>query len=83
MTIELLSKPNCVQCTATKKAFDKNETAYTVTDVTQDEAALALAKGLGYLSAPVVVVRDAAGDIINHFAGFQPEKIKALSAVLV
>lgn len=75
MTIELLSKPACVQCTASKRALDSNGADYTITDLTQDADALATAKGLGYLQAPVMVIRDAANNIIDHWSGFRPEKI--------
>lgn len=81
MTIELLSKPSCVQCTASKRAFDNNGLEYSIIDMTQDEQALATAKGLGYMAAPVIVVRDSEGTIVDHFSGFNPEKIKALSAI--
>lgn len=80
MTIELLSKPRCVQCDASKRSFTNHNLDYKVVDMTQDEDALALAKGLGYMAAPVIVIRDAEGTIVDHFAGFQPEKIAALAA---
>lgn len=75
MSIDLLSKPACVQCVATERAFKKDGTSYTKTDVTQDAAALETAKNLGYLAAPVVLIRDAANNIIDHWSGFRPEKI--------
>ena len=40
-----------------------------------DPEALEAAKGLGYLQAPVVVVRDAENNIVDHWSGFRPEKI--------
>ena len=80
MTIELLSKPSCVQCSASKRALDKAGLEYTVTDMVETPEALELAKGLGHLQAPVLLVRDSLGTIIDHFSGFQPEKIKALAA---
>lgn len=80
MTVELLSKPACVQCNMTKRSFDKNGLEYSVTDLVQDANALALAKELGHMSAPVVLVKDADGTIVDHWSGFQPEKIAAIQA---
>lgn len=70
--VVVYSKPNCVQCDATYKALDKRGSDYTVIDITQDTAALAYVRKLGYLQAPVVV----AG--ADHWSGFKPDKIAAL-----
>ncbi|WP_067780389.1 glutaredoxin-like protein NrdH [Actinomyces vulturis] len=74
MTITVYSKPNCVQCTATYRALDKNGLSYTTVDISLDAEALDQVKSLGYTSAPVVM---AGGD---HWSGFRPDKIKALVA---
>ena len=73
MTIQVFSKPNCVQCGATYRALDKHGIEYEGFDVSVDEKALATVKELGYQAAPVVV----AGD--DHWAGFQPGKIMELA----
>lgn len=73
MSITVYSKPNCVQCDATYRAMVKNGLDYLVVDVTQDAEALQTVKALGYQQAPVVF---ADGD---HWAGFRPDKIKALA----
>lgn len=70
--ITVYSKPSCVQCTATYRALDTAGLEYNIIDLSEDPAALAHVKTLGYLSAPVVV----AGD--DHWAGFRPDKINAL-----
>ena len=75
MSITVYTKPSCVQCRATKRALEKAGLAYDEVDLTQDDAALEMVKGLGYSSAPVVV---AGGE---HWAGFRPDKIKAVSLV--
>lgn len=75
MAITVYSKPLCVQCDATKRALTKAGLAYSVVDVTEDADALAKVKALGYMQAPVVITED------DHWAGFRPDKIKALSAV--
>lgn len=72
MSITVFSKPNCVQCTATYRALDKHGLDYTIVDLSTDAEALDSVKALGYQQAPVVL---AGGD---HWAGFRPDKIKAL-----
>lgn len=74
MTITIYSKPACVQCTATYRALDNEGLDYTIVDLTQDPGAHDYVRALGYLQAPVVV----AGD--DHWAGFRPDRIKALTA---
>ena len=69
MDMTVYSKPLCVQCDATRRALDKAGVPYELGDVTEDAAALARIKSLGYLQAPVVI---ADGD---HWSGFRPEKL--------
>ena len=74
MPITVYSKPACVQCDATKRALDRQGVAYQVVDLTQDQVAYDHVTALGYRQAPVVI----AGE--DHWAGFRPDKIGALSA---
>lgn len=74
MEITVYSKPLCVQCDATKRALNKAGIAYDVVDITEDAEALAKVKALGYVQAPVVMTTE------DHWAGFRPDKIKALAA---
>lgn len=71
-SITVYSKPSCVQCTATKRALDKQGIEYEIFDLSVDEKALEAVKELGYMQAPVVV----AGD--EHWSGFRPDKISEL-----
>ena len=73
--VSLYTKPVCVQCKATKRAFKNAGIPYQEIDLTQDSEALARVKELGYLQAPVVI----AGD--DHWSGFRPDKIKTLMPV--
>ncbi|MDU0348077.1 glutaredoxin-like protein NrdH [Actinomyces sp. MRS3W] len=73
MAITVYSKPNCVQCSATYRALDKAGLSYETVDITLDAEALEQVRSLGYAQAPVVM---AGGD---HWSGFRPDKIKALS----
>ena len=72
MAIIVYSKPDCVQCKATYRALDKYGLNYEVIDVSTDEDALHTVTALGYRQVPVVYAN---GD---HWAGFRPDKIKAL-----
>lgn len=69
----MYSKPLCVQCDATKRALNKAGVSYDVVDITEDAEALATVKALGYVQAPVVVTSE------DHWSGFRPEKLKALT----
>lgn len=73
MDITVYSKPRCVQCDATYRAFDKLGVTYTVIDVTQDQDSLEFILSLGYQQAPVVV----AGE--THWSGYRPDQVKALA----
>ena len=70
--VTVLSKPACVQCTATYRALDSKGIKYEIKDMSEDPEALALAKELGYLQAPVVISGD------QHWSGFRPDLIDAL-----
>lgn len=72
--IIVYSKPACVQCTATYKAFDKAGVDYEVVDITTDNKARDHLMSLGYQQAPVVV----AGE--EHWSGFRPDRVKAVAA---
>lgn len=72
MKITLYSKPQCVQCDATKRALNKASIGYEIVDISEDAEALAHVKSLGFVKAPVVVTED------DSWSGFQPDKIKEL-----
>lgn len=72
--VTVYTKPNCPQCTMTKKQLDKLGIDHDTVDVTQDPDAHAYVSGLGYSSAPVVVVND--GE--SHWSGFRPDHLRGL-----
>lgn len=78
MTITIYSKPNCNQCTATYRAFDRKGIVYTPVDITKDQAAFEKVVAAGAQAAPFVEVVQENGDVVS-WAGFQPEQIMALS----
>lgn len=69
----MFSKPSCVQCTATARAFKERGISHVVRDLSEDVDALELVKGLGYMQAPVVVTDD------EHWSGFRPDRINELA----
>lgn len=70
--IELLSKPNCQQCNATKRWLKAKNIPFTEVDMTIDDAALARAKEAGFQQAPVVFAWD------DAWSGFRPDKLQSL-----
>lgn len=72
MSVTVYSKPSCVQCNATYRALERKGVDYLVVDLSQDQEAFEMVRGLGYMQVPVVV----AGD--RHWAGFRPDMISAL-----
>jgi glutaredoxin-like protein NrdH len=77
MTITVYTKPACVQCTATYKAFDKQGITYDTVDISLDTEARDYVMALGYLQAPVVVTEN------EHWSGFRPDRIKALAGAVL
>ena len=77
MTVTVYTKPACVQCNATYKALEKAGIAYEKVDISIDDEAREYVLALGYLQAPVVVTDS------EHWSGFRPDRIKALSTVAV
>ena len=75
--VTVYTKPACVQCNATYKALDKAGIAYEKVDISIDDEAREYVLALGYLQAPVVVTDS------EHWSGFRPDRIKALSTVAV
>lgn len=78
--IEIMSREACVQCTASKRTLDNLHASYVSIDLEAAPDARALARKLGYLQAPVVLVRDREGAIVDHWSGFRPEKLREYAA---
>lgn len=80
MSVIVHSKPSCVQCVATYRALDRKGMEYSVVDISTDGVALARVRALGYLQAPVVLVFDDDGALVEHWSGFRDARIAALAA---
>jgi glutaredoxin-like protein NrdH len=72
MNVTVYTKPNCVQCDATKRTLDKLGVAYDTIDATTDDAVYDMLVEKGFRAMPVVN----AGD--DWWSGFNPEKINGL-----
>ena len=74
MHITIYSKPNCPQCAATKRAFDRLGAPYTVVDITTDPVALATLQEAGFRQAPVVFVDS------DFWTGYRPDRLQTVSS---
>ena len=72
-SITIYTKPDCVQCQATKRKLDAAGVPYTVTDLSKDPKMIEQLRAAGFTSVPVVEYAD------QRFAGYQPDRIKALT----
>lgn len=72
--VTVYTKDNCVQCNATYKDLDKKKVEFETEDIYEN---LELVESLGYKAAPVVTVSKN-GQIVDHWAGFRPDKILEL-----
>lgn len=82
MTITVYTLPACIQCEFTKKLFDKAGATYAVVDLVDEARSREQLAALGYTTAPVVVVADGDGEDLTHWAGFQPDRIRAAAEEL-
>ncbi len=72
MSIVVWEKPNCVQCTQTKKEFDKRGIQYKTRRLDRSAKAVEKFLELGLLAAPIVETDD------RRWSGFRLDKIKSL-----
>lgn len=74
--IEVWSKPNCMQCEATKIALENQGKVKGIDfqeySLLEDQEALARFKAAGYMSAPIVVSED------KTWSGFRLDLIEEL-----
>ena len=72
MAVTVYTKPNCVQCDATKRQMDKLGIKYTTVDITVDLEAYDMIVSKGFQAAPVVITDD------DAWSGFNLDKIGRL-----
>lgn len=73
MPITVYTKPNCPQCEATKRQFNRQGLAFDAIDITKDPSALDMLREAGFMQAPVVMTGD------DAWSGYRPDKIRALA----
>jgi len=73
-SVIIYTKPNCMQCDMTKKAFNAKGIKYETEDIL-DPDNLAAVQSLGLGAAPVIVVSQGKPGDEVYWAGFQPMKI--------
>ena len=71
--IVVWTKPNCVQCTSTKRFLDKHGISYTEYDLTEHPDQAAKFRDAGYATAPIIVTNT------DTWAGFQYAKLHQLT----
>ena len=80
MNVTLYTQPQCGPCRATKHALESRGVPFTAVNVMESAANLEKIKGLDYLTVPVVIVED--GSEIEHWGGFQMDRIADLAGRL-
>jgi glutaredoxin-like protein NrdH len=73
MAVTVYTKPNCVQCDATKRTMDKLGVEYSTVDISVDTDAFDMLIAKGFQAAPVVITDT------DSWAGFNPAKIAELA----
>lgn len=72
--VAVYTKPNCQQCTATKRRLDRRGIDYTEIDITEDQDAYDYVISLGHQQAPIVVLDDG-----THWSGFRLDRIDQIT----
>lgn len=80
LKITVLSKPGCQPCIAVKRWLTKRDIDFSPLDVTESADAYAEVQRLGYEGVPVTVIRDEAGEIVDHWFGFIPANLEKHTA---
>ena len=78
-TVTLYTAPRCTDCAAAASTMDKKGIPYTLMSVAAFPASLDYVKSLGHQRAPVTVIHDEAGTVLDHWSGYRPDKLLDLS----
>lgn len=70
--VKLYTQEGCPDCRRVESFFKRNNVAFEVLNIREDEAALNRVKELGYTGTPVI---EANG---QHWKGYDPEKLVTL-----
>lgn len=78
--ITVYEKNNCVQCKQSKKLLDKLNLKYNTVNVEEDPKAYDyVVTTLGYKAAPVIVVKNDEGQVLQTWSGFNVEALNSLN----
>lgn len=80
--LTIYSTSSCVQCTATKRFLKAKGINYVEFNTEEDEQAASVAKGLGYLQAPVVVPDFNFQLSLPHWSGYRPDMLGELEKAM-
>lgn len=80
MNVTVYGKNPCVQCNATYRTLDKKGIPFSKVNIMADEEAhIYVTQELGHQQAPVVTVKDDEGTLLDHWSGYNEDKIVALA----
>ena len=81
-TVTLYTAPHCTDCTAAAQAMDRKRIPYAPISLAAVPSSLDYVKGLGHQRAPVTVVQDERGTVLDHWSGYRPDKLMHLTRTL-
>ncbi|MBN8883045.1 MAG: glutaredoxin-like protein NrdH [Salana multivorans] len=73
--VTVYTKPDCVQCDATKRALHKYEIPFIEMNLSDNMDVLDRLKAAGWMRAPIVETADG-----QMWSGFRPDKIRDLAS---
>ena len=71
-TVTLYTAPHCTDCTAAAQAMDRKRIPYAPISLATVPASLNYVKNLGHQRAPVTVIEDDHGAVLDHGADTAP-----------
>lgn len=74
--INVYENENCRQCEATKFLLNKHNVNYITAMLSDNPDVVEFARDNGWTTAPVVLVTDNDGGVVDSWSGLQPSKIK-------
>jgi glutaredoxin-like protein NrdH len=78
MKVVLYSKQGCMGCLASEIDLEDKLIPYEEVMIDEDKEAKELVQKKGFLQAPVVMVYDDEGSVVDSWSGFRPDRISAL-----
>ncbi|WP_144837197.1 glutaredoxin domain-containing protein [Kocuria rosea] len=81
-TVTLYTAPHCTDCTAAAQAMDRKHVPYALISLAAAPTSLDYVKSLGHQRAPVTVVQNDHGTVVDHWSGYRPDKLLHLTRTL-